>query len=144
MRGVGICDGDGVTESPAQTLAAFERHLRSERGRSEHTTRAYLGDLRGLLKFLQDECGTTDLADVGLRELRACCALLSKGLLEQDDAADRNHDALPVAGVFVGALPIVLFAMAARALDRELRRGRSKANRSGACVRAAARLERKG
>ncbi|MEP6856057.1 MAG: tyrosine-type recombinase/integrase [Pedococcus sp.] len=60
-----------MTESTAQTLAAFERHLRSERGRSEHTTRAYLGDLRGLLEFLETECGIRDLADIGLRELRA-------------------------------------------------------------------------
>ena len=65
-----VCDGDGVSQSTAQTLAAFERHLRSERGRSEHTTRAYLGDLRGLVEFLDAECGITDLADVGLRDLR--------------------------------------------------------------------------
>ena len=63
-----------MTESPAQTLAAFERHLRSERGRSEHTTRAYLGDLRGLLRFLQEDCGINDLAEVGLRELRGWLA----------------------------------------------------------------------
>ncbi len=69
-----VCDGDGVTESPVQTLAAFERHLRSERGRSEHTTRAYLGDLRGLLKFLEEECGISDLSEVGLRELRGWLA----------------------------------------------------------------------
>ena len=57
-----------------QTMAAFERHLRSERGRSEHTTRAYLGDLRGLLTFLQDDCGIDDLSAVGLRELRGWLA----------------------------------------------------------------------
>ena len=69
-----VCDGDRVTESAAQTLSAFERHLRSERGRSEHTTRAYLGDLRGLLAFLEEDCGITDLAEVGLRELRGWLA----------------------------------------------------------------------
>ena len=63
-----------MTESTAQTLAAFERHLRSERGRSVHTTRAYLGDLRGLVDFLDRECDITELADLQLRELRAWLA----------------------------------------------------------------------
>jgi integrase/recombinase XerC len=66
-----------VTESTAQTLAAFERHLRSERGRSAHTTRAYLGDLRGLVDFLEREYDITELADLQLRELRAWLADLA-------------------------------------------------------------------
>jgi integrase/recombinase XerC len=59
-----------------ELLGEFERHLRSERGRSEHTTRAYLGDLRSLLAFLEDESGTTDLAAVRLRDLRAWLAAM--------------------------------------------------------------------
>jgi integrase/recombinase XerC len=51
-------------------VAAFERHLRSERGRSEHTIRAYLGDLRGLVGFLEAECGVTDLGQTTVRDLR--------------------------------------------------------------------------
>lgn len=34
-----------------ELLAAFETHLALERGRSEHTCRAYLGDIAGLLDF---------------------------------------------------------------------------------------------
>ena len=60
----------------SELLGEFERHLRSERGRSEHTTRAYLGDLRSLLSFLEDERGTSDLAAVGLRDLRAWLATM--------------------------------------------------------------------
>ncbi|GAA4718320.1 tyrosine recombinase XerC [Pedococcus ginsenosidimutans] len=57
----------------AEVLAAFERHLHSERGRSEHTTRAYLGDVRSLVSFL-GETGVADLADVRLQDLRAWLA----------------------------------------------------------------------
>jgi integrase/recombinase XerC len=60
-----------VSESTAETIAAFERHLRSERNRSEHTTRAYLGDVRSLFGFLEAEGGTTELGDIGLPDLRA-------------------------------------------------------------------------
>ena len=37
--------------------AAFERHLRSERGLSAHTVRAYLGDVDGLLRHAAREGG---------------------------------------------------------------------------------------
>ena len=42
-----------VTLPPEMTsaLAAFERHLRSERSLSAHTVRAYLGDIRSLLEY---------------------------------------------------------------------------------------------
>lgn len=52
------------------TLDDFARHLRVERGRSEHTLRAYLGDLRALAAFL-DETGVPSLADVRLVDLRS-------------------------------------------------------------------------
>lgn len=55
--------------SAAAVLADFARHLRSERGRSEHTTRAYLGDLRHLLAFAERQ-GIGDVADVRLPDLR--------------------------------------------------------------------------
>lgn len=74
----------------AQTLAAFERHLRSERGRSEHTTRAYLGDLRGLVEFLDAECGITDLADVGLRDLRGWLAAQAESGAARSTIARRS------------------------------------------------------
>ena len=50
---------DGVTPLPPPRLSGaandaleeFGRHLRAERGRSAHTERAYLGDIRSLLEF---------------------------------------------------------------------------------------------
>ncbi|SOC55139.1 tyrosine recombinase XerC [Ornithinimicrobium cerasi] len=51
-------------------LPAFEQHLRVEKGRSPHTVRAYLGDLRSLADFLLGQ-GVADLEDVRLRDLRA-------------------------------------------------------------------------
>src|SRR5690349_9770513 len=35
-------------------LADFDQYLALERGRSEHTRRAYLGDLRALFEFLAE------------------------------------------------------------------------------------------
>ena len=49
------CDGFPVTGLAVDAVDAFERHLRAERGRSEHTTRAYLGDVRSLLTFLAED-----------------------------------------------------------------------------------------
>jgi integrase/recombinase XerC len=68
-----------VDETVTETLVAFERHLRSERARSEHTIRAYLGDVRSMLDHLDRERGVTNLGDIGLRDLRAWLAALSAG-----------------------------------------------------------------
>ena len=54
-------------------LPAFERHLRFEKGRSEHTVRAYLTDLQGLAEFLVGT-GVHVLADIGLADLRSWLA----------------------------------------------------------------------
>jgi integrase/recombinase XerC len=43
-----------VPTRPDTVLADFERHLRVERDMSEHTVRAYLGDIRNLLSHLRD------------------------------------------------------------------------------------------
>jgi integrase/recombinase XerC len=59
-----------VSESTAEAVAAFVRYLRSERGRSEHTVRAYLGDVRALVAFLETERPDFDLREVTLRDLR--------------------------------------------------------------------------
>jgi integrase/recombinase XerC len=55
-------------------LAAFERHLRSERSLSEHTVRAYLGDIRSLLEYTSRQ-GASRPADLGLAELRGWLAV---------------------------------------------------------------------
>ncbi|HLQ55365.1 MAG TPA: tyrosine recombinase XerC [Streptosporangiaceae bacterium] len=51
----------------ARRLAAFDQHLAAERGLSAHTVRAYLGDIRSLLRHA-GQAGMTDLAglDVGM------------------------------------------------------------------------------
>ncbi|HEY2263642.1 MAG TPA: tyrosine recombinase XerC [Streptosporangiaceae bacterium] len=55
-------------------LAAFERHLRSERSLSAHTVRAYLGDIRSLLEHAAGQ-GAGTPQDLGLTELRGWLAV---------------------------------------------------------------------
>jgi integrase/recombinase XerC len=61
---------------PAMTaaLAAFERHLRSERSLSPHTVRAYVGDVRSLLEHAS-RAGAGAPADLGVSELRDWLAI---------------------------------------------------------------------
>ncbi|QDP96248.1 tyrosine recombinase XerC [Microlunatus elymi] len=54
-------------------LADYERHLRAERRLSEHTVRAYLGDLQSLLAHL-NRLGIEDLDDAELTDLRSWLA----------------------------------------------------------------------
>ena len=58
----------------ANALAAFERHLRSERSLSAHTVRAYLGDIGSLLEYASHQ-GVGAPRDLGLTELRGWLAL---------------------------------------------------------------------
>jgi integrase/recombinase XerC len=59
----------------ARLLEDYERHLRLERGLSEHTVRAYVGDVVSLLGFLHREHGADDdrpaLAGLDVAVLRA-------------------------------------------------------------------------
>jgi integrase/recombinase XerC len=73
-----------------EALAAFERHLRSERGRSEHTIRAYRSDVHSLLQFLEDDCGVRTLGDIGLRHLRSWLAALARGGAARSTVARRS------------------------------------------------------
>lgn len=57
-------------------MTAFGRHLRSERGLSEHTRRAYLGDVGSLLDFAASR-GVTRLEDLRLADLRSWLAHLA-------------------------------------------------------------------
>lgn len=57
----------------AEALAAFVEYQRLQLGRSEHTVRAYHGDLADLLGYLVEQ-GIEQLADVGLADLRAWLA----------------------------------------------------------------------
>lgn len=53
-----------------EVLEAFAQHLRVEKGRSVHTVRAYLGDLRSLLAHLEQQ-GVEALSEVRLADLRS-------------------------------------------------------------------------
>ena len=62
-----------LSEAYAVVLGDYERHLGAERGLSEHTVRAYLGDIRGLLDHA-GRMGHTDPAEIDLRTLRSWLA----------------------------------------------------------------------
>lgn len=57
----------------AQLVEKFCEHLRFELGRSEHTIRAYEGDVTALVSFLEQR-GVASLSDVELFDLRAWLA----------------------------------------------------------------------
>ncbi|WP_460466491.1 tyrosine recombinase XerC [Calidifontibacter terrae] len=60
-----------------QWLSQFERHLRAERNRSDHTVRAYLGDLNSLRRHLEEnEIG--DWSQVRLADLRSWLGVLAE------------------------------------------------------------------
>jgi integrase/recombinase XerC len=58
----------------ARTLAAFERHLRSERSLSPHTVRAYVGDIASLLAYASLQ-GIDTPDGLGVTELRGWLAI---------------------------------------------------------------------
>ena len=58
----------------ASALAAFERHLRSERSLSPHTVRAYTGDISSLLEYAGRQ-GVDTPDGLGVTELRGGLAL---------------------------------------------------------------------
>jgi len=61
---------------PEDVLAAFRRHLAAERNRSEHTVRAYLGDVTAMSTALA-EAGVQGLDDISLADLRTWLGSLS-------------------------------------------------------------------
>jgi integrase/recombinase XerC len=80
--GVGaVCDGRQV-EVPdryAAILDEYAEHLALERGRSEHTSRAYLTDLRSLFGFLAERAPEAGLDGLSLPLLRAWLAAQAAG-----------------------------------------------------------------
>jgi integrase/recombinase XerC len=65
----------GTLPSPlAAALAAFERHLRSERSLSPHTVRAYAGDIASLLAYASGQ-GVDTPDGLGVTELRGWLAI---------------------------------------------------------------------
>ena len=68
-----FCQRESVSSGPVDAINAFARHLGAERGLSEHTQRAYVGDLRNLMSYERDQ-GITDLSEVRLADLRSWLA----------------------------------------------------------------------
>lgn len=67
-----------MPEWVVQSVDAFADHLVRERDRSEHTVRAYAGDVRACLTWCAGE-GSTSLADIDLSALRAWLGTLASG-----------------------------------------------------------------
>jgi integrase/recombinase XerC len=65
-----------------EALDAFSTHLTAELGRSEHTVRAYVGDVTRLLTFTRQQ-GATSLEDLDLADLR--------GWLADEDASGHSR-----------------------------------------------------
>jgi integrase/recombinase XerC len=70
---VRLCQREVVHAATLDPINAFARHLGAERGLSEHTQRAYLGDLHNLMSYERDH-GITDLSQVRLSDLRSWLA----------------------------------------------------------------------
>lgn len=71
-RGVSV-DGMSADPPPDALLQEYARHLRLERGRSEHTVRGYVADARSALDFASAR-GHDDVVTVDLPDLRAWLA----------------------------------------------------------------------
>lgn len=71
-----ICHRRGVHGSAdyAEILGEYAEHLALERGRSEHTRRAYLTDLRSLFAFLDERAPGAGLGGLSLPMLRSWLA----------------------------------------------------------------------
>lgn len=63
-----------MSPSLPAVLDEFGAFLELERGRSAHTQRAYLGDLRSLFEFLEQRVPGADLSDLSLPVLRSWLA----------------------------------------------------------------------
>ncbi|QNN52140.1 tyrosine recombinase XerC [Nocardioides mesophilus] len=63
----------GLPEAMAAVLADYERHLLSERDLTEHTVRAYLGDVAAMLEHAH-RLGHRDVCTLDLRTLRSWLA----------------------------------------------------------------------
>jgi len=68
-----VSAGTDLPERLAGALAAYERHLGVERDLSEHTVRAYIGDVLSLLEHAA-AMGHSDLAAIDVRTMRSWLA----------------------------------------------------------------------
>lgn len=63
-----------MTVEVEAVLEEFDEYLALQRGRSEHTRRAYLGDLRSLFAFLDERAPGTSLGELSVPLLRSWLA----------------------------------------------------------------------
>ncbi len=97
-------------------LDAFATHLRAQRGLSEHTVRAYLGDIQDLSAYARRH-GGAELADVDLARLRGWLASMaanhrSRATIARRGAATRTFFAWAVRAGHVPTDPSVRLASA--------------------------------
>jgi integrase/recombinase XerC len=81
-----------VYAAPIDPVNAFARYLGAERGLSEHTCRAYVGDLHNLMAYEHDR-GVSDLCDVRLSDLRSWLAVQSENGAARSTLARRAASA---------------------------------------------------
>jgi len=74
-------------------LGDFAEYLALERGRSAHTRRAYLGDLRSLFEFVSERAPGADLGAVTLPVLRSWLAAQAAGGAARTTLARRTSSA---------------------------------------------------
>lgn len=80
---------DQLTPHAQELLGAYETYLRLERGRSEHTIKAYLGDLTKLFSHLDRVGGPADIAELTRADLRNWLANQHAGGAERSTLARR-------------------------------------------------------
>lgn len=68
-------DTEELPEAMARVLGDYERHLTVERDLTEHTVRAYMGDITSLLEHAR-RLGHVEMAELDLRTLRSWLAQL--------------------------------------------------------------------
>ncbi len=88
-----FCDGRSVHTSLEVVLGEFAEYLALERGRSTHTQRAYLGDLRSLFEFLSQRAPEAGLRAVTLPVLRSWLAGQAAGGAARTTLARRTSAA---------------------------------------------------
>ena len=84
-----VRDRQPLAKGLREPLEGFLRYLSLGRGRSEHTVRAYEGDLASMLESAQQD-GARELGEVGLASLRRWLGKQSEGGLSRATLARRS------------------------------------------------------
>lgn len=92
-----VCMGQAFTPAWEESLEGFTAHLRDERGRSAHTVRAYLADVRDLAVFCIER-GVSEPAGVNLAVLRSWLASATSAGLARSTIARRSASARAFTG----------------------------------------------